>query len=201
MKKKSLKRDIILAGVGGQGILSIAAVIDWAALQMGLNIKQAEVHGMSQRGGSVQSHLRISDQIIYSDLISKKSADLIISVEPLEALRYLSFLKDSGWVVTSDNTFKNIDNYPADEKLKNELEKLPKKVILDADVTARSCGSLKTSNMVLLGAASEFIGIAPEMLMKGIDTLFASKGEEIVKMNLEAFEAGRAIQRNTLSVV
>ena len=197
MKKISLKKDIILAGVGGQGILSIASVIDWAALKMGLNIKQAEVHGMSQRGGSVQSHLRISDQIIYSDLISKKSADLIISVEPLEALRYLSFLKDTGWVVTSNNTFKNIDNYPADEKLKDELDKLPKKVILDADKIARSCGSLKTSNMVLLGASSEFIGIESELLKKGIRTLFSSKGEELIEMNLKAFETGKSIQRDT----
>jgi indolepyruvate ferredoxin oxidoreductase beta subunit len=201
MKRTNLKRDIILAGVGGQGILSIAAVIDWAALQMGLNIKQAEVHGMSQRGGSVQSHLRISDQTIYSDLISKKSADLIISVEPLEALRYLNFLKDTGWVVTSNNTFINIENYPKEEELKVELERLPKKVILDADTTARSCGSLKTSNMVLLGAASEFIGIDPELLKKGITTLFSSKGQEIIQMNLDAFEAGKAIQRNTMIAV
>jgi indolepyruvate ferredoxin oxidoreductase, beta subunit len=196
MKKISLKKDIILAGVGGQGILSIASVIDWAALQIGLNIKQAEVHGMSQRGGSVQSHLRISDQIIYSDLISKKGADLIISVEPLEALRYLPFLKEQGWIVTSSNAFKNIDNYPAEEKLFEELEKLSKKVILDADKIARSCGSLKTSNMVILGAASEFIGIDNELLKNGISALFSAKGEELVKMNIDAFEAGRAIQRN-----
>jgi indolepyruvate ferredoxin oxidoreductase beta subunit len=198
MKRINLKKDIILAGVGGQGILSIAAVIDWAALQMGLNIKQAEVHGMSQRGGSVQSHLRISDQVIYSDLISKKGADLIISVEPLEALRYLPFLKDTGWVVTSDNIFKNIDNYPDEEKLKEELQKLPKKVILDADKTARACGSLKTSNMVLLGAASEYIGIQADLLKKGIRTLFSSKGQEIIQMNIDAFEAGKIIQGSTV---
>jgi indolepyruvate ferredoxin oxidoreductase beta subunit len=198
MKRKNLKTDIILAGVGGQGILSIASVIDWAALKMGLNIKQAEVHGMSQRGGSVQSNLRISDQIIYSDLISKKGADLIISVEPLESLRYLPFLKDTGWVVTSSNMFKNIVNYPEEEKLNEELEKLPKKVIVDAERIARKCGSLKTSNMVVLGAASEFTGIDSELLKKGIVTLFSSKGDEVIQMNIDAFEAGRAIQRNSV---
>jgi len=190
MKKKKLKRDIILAGVGGQGILSIAAVIDWAALESGLNIKQAEVHGMSQRGGSVQSHLRICDQIIYSDLIQKGSADLIIAVEPMEALRYITYLKDDGWVVTSSDTFKNIANYPEEDKLMEEIKKLPRKIIVDAEKIARNSGNIKTSNMVMLGAASKYIGIETSVLMKGIEALFAEKGTEIIEMNLKAFKAG-----------
>lgn len=195
MKKTKVKKDIILAGVGGQGILSIAAVIDWAALESGLNIKQAEVHGMSQRGGAVQSHLRISDQIIYSDLIQLGSADLIISVEPMEALRYTSYLKDDGWVVTSSNTYKNIPNYPSEEKLMEELNNLPRKIIVDAEKIARKCGNMKTSNMVMLGAAAPYIGIDAGILLKGIDSLFADKGEEIVKMNRFAFDEGFALKK------
>jgi len=190
MKKKNIKKDIILAGVGGQGILSIAAVIDWAALESKLNIKQSEVHGMSQRGGAVQSHLRISGQIIYSDLIRKGDADLIISVEPMEAIRYVPYLKDDGWLVTSLNFYKNIDNYPDEEKLMEELSKLPHKIMVDAEKLARTCGSLKTSNMVMLGAASPFIGIEKEMLLKGIEALFAEKSGEIIKMNIMAFNSG-----------
>lgn len=194
MKNQKLSKDIILAGVGGQGILSIAAVIDWAALESGLNIKQAEVHGMSQRGGAVQSHLRISDQIIYSDLIQKGSADLIISLEPMEALRYIPYLKEDGWVITSSDVFKNIENYPDEEKLASELEKLPRKVIVKAERIARTCGSIKTTNMVMLGAASAYIGIETSVLLKGIEALFADKGQEIIKMNKEAFKAGLEVQ-------
>ena len=92
--------NIILSGVGGQGILTIAAVLDTASLNQNLYVKQAEVHGMSQRGGAVQSHVRISDKIIYSDLIPLGKADMILSVEPMELLRYLPYLKPEGWLIT-----------------------------------------------------------------------------------------------------
>jgi indolepyruvate ferredoxin oxidoreductase, beta subunit len=185
-----MKKDIILAGVGGQGILSIAAVIDWAALKSGLQIKQAEVHGMSQRGGAVQSHLRISDQIIYSDLISKGNADIIISIEPLETLRYLTYLAKDGWIITSSNPFKNIPNYPSEEELMKELSGLQKAKIIDAEKIARSCGNVKTSNMVILGASSQFIEIEKKFLIEGIKALFSNKGEDIIAMNIKAFESG-----------
>src|SRR4030042_5605627 len=107
-----MKQDIILAGVGGQGILSIAFVIAGAALEDGLEVKQAEVHGMSQRGGAVQSHLRLSQERIFSDLIPKGEADLILSVEPLEALRYVDYLRPEGMVVSSRPPFVNIPDYP-----------------------------------------------------------------------------------------
>lgn len=185
-----MKKDIILAGVGGQGILSIAAVIDWAALKSNLIIKQAEVHGMSQRGGAVQSHLRISDQVIYSDLIPKGNADVIVSSEPMETLRYLPWLSKDGRIVSSSNSFINIANYPAEEILMNELRALPKIKIIDADKIARASGNVKTSNMVLLGAASEFLDIDKNLLIEGIKALFSSKGEELVVMNIRAFKAG-----------
>jgi indolepyruvate ferredoxin oxidoreductase, beta subunit len=191
-----MKRDIILAGVGGQGILTIAAIIDWAALKSELHIKQAEVHGMSQRGGAVQSHLRISDQEIHSDLIPRGNADIILSAEPMESLRYLSWLSETGWVITSSNSYKNVADYPEEEALMDALEELPKKKIIDASAVAKDCGNAKSSNIVMLGAASNFIGIDPELLKEGIKALFSRKGQEIVDLNLQAFEAGRNLTLN-----
>jgi indolepyruvate ferredoxin oxidoreductase beta subunit len=187
-----MKKDIILAGVGGQGILSIAAVIDYAALSLGYKVKQAEVHGMSQRGGAVQSHLRISDKEIYSDLIGLSGADLIIAVEPMESLRYIPFLADDGWVVTSRECYKNIANYPDDEKIYQQIDLLPRKVIVDADKLAREAGSAKASNIVMLGVATPFLGMTVDKLRKAVEAIFADKGQKIIDINLRAFEAGFA---------
>ena len=188
-----MKKDIILAGVGGQGILTIAAIIDWAALDCGLTFKQAEVHGMSQRGGAVQSHLRISSDEIYSDLIPKGSADIILSVEPLESLRYLSFLSPTGYVVTSSKTYKNIPNYPEDNALFDEIDKIPNKILVDAEQLAKEAGSVKASNIVMLGAAANLLDIPIESVKKGIKALFGRKGVEVIDMNLKALEAGMKI--------
>ncbi len=185
-----MKIDIILAGVGGQGILSIAAVIDRAALSNKLHIKQAEVHGMSQRGGDVQSHLRISSDIIYSDLISQGCADLILSVEPLEALRYLPFLSQNGWLVSAVTPYKNIAYYPDEKTLQEALGSLPRKLLIEAETIAREKGSSKTSNMVMLGAAAHLTGLSKTYLEEAIVWLFESKGSEIVEQNLAAFRAG-----------
>lgn len=186
-----MKIDIILAGVGGQGILSIASIIGQVAVTQGLYLKQAEVHGMSQRGGDVQSHLRLSDREIASDLIPHGKADLIISVEPMEALRYLPVLSPDGWLITNDQPFVNIPNYPNEEALKAELLKLPRKVIINADRIAKDLGSARSANMVILGAASPFINIDFEKLEDAIKTVFGRKGEDIVKVNLACLHAGR----------
>ncbi|MDX2429653.1 MAG: indolepyruvate oxidoreductase subunit beta [Bacteroides sp.] len=186
-----MKRDIILAGVGGQGILSIAAVIGVAAVESGLHLKQAEVHGMSQRGGAVQSHLRISDQPISSDLIPQGNCDMILSVEPMEALRYLHFLASDGWMVTSSRPFENIEDYPPVEDLFKEIRKVKNHQIIDAFSIARELGSQKVSNIVMLGAASAQLGISRERLEGAIAVLFGRKGEEMVKLNISALEAGR----------
>lgn len=186
-----MKKDIILAGVGGQGILSIAAVIGMAAVESGLYLKQAEVHGMSQRGGAVQSHLRISDQPIASDLIPEGACDMILSVEPMEALRYLPFLAADGWVVSSTKTFQNIDDYPTEEDLFREIEKVEKHILVDASEIARKLGSLKVSNIVMLGAASPHLGLSMEGMENALRTLFGRKGEEIVQLNVEALRAGQ----------
>ena len=188
--------NIILAGVGGQGILTIAAVIDQAALQSGLIVRQAEVHGMSQRGGAVQSHLRIADQEIYSDLIAEGTANLILSVEPLEALRYLPFLASEGRIVTSTDLFINMEGYPAMEHIHAELHRTNRPVLVSAADLARKAGNLRTSNMVMLGAASPFTGLASQELEASIEKLFAAKGDEIVAMNIRAFRTGQALSQH-----
>lgn len=186
-----MKCDIILAGVGGQGILSIATVLGYAAVENGLYLKQAEVHGMSQRGGDVQSHFRISDKPIYSDLVAKGQADLIVSVEPMESLRYLPYLSKSGWLVTNTNPFINITNYPSVDDVMAEIKKLPHHIAIDGDKIARDLNNLKGMNMVLAGAASVFIDLDLDLMKKGIEVIFGRKGEEIVKSNIAAFTAGR----------
>ena len=186
-----MKQDIILAGVGGQGILSIATVIGSAALEQGLYIKQAEVHGMSQRGGDVQSHLRLSTDPIHSDLIPHGGADLIVSLEPMEALRYLPYLAQDGWIVTNSVPFQNIPNYPEVDQVLEALRKLPRVIIIDADATAKEVMSARSANMVLLGATSSVMGLLdPDKLRDGIRRIFARKGDAIVDANLKAFDAG-----------
>ena len=187
--------NIILAGVGGQGILSIAAVIDRAALQSGLTIRQTEVHGMSQRGGAVQSHLRISNRDIYSDLIAEGSANLILSVEPLEALRYLPFLAHAGRVITSTDPFINMEGYPTMEDILTELHRTHRPVLVNAAELAREAGNSRTSNMVMLGAASPFIGIAATQLEESIEALFHAKGPDIVAVNIRAFRKGAQLSQ------
>ena len=188
-----MKTDIILSGVGGQGILSISAVIGEAAVKNNLYMKQAEVHGMSQRGGEVQSNLRISDVPIYSDLIAKGTADMIISVEPMEALRYLPYLKKDGWLITSEVPFVNIPEYPEIEGILNEVRKIKNHVILDVDKVTKELGSSVVANMVMLGASTPFLVIPYDEIKKAIRSIFEKKGEEIVDLNLRALEAGRKI--------
>lgn len=193
-----MKKDIILSGVGGQGILSIAAVIGQAALKDGLYMKQAEVHGMSQRGGDVQSNLRISDQPIASDLIPTGKCDLIISLEPMEALRYLPYLSKDGWLVTNAAPFVNIPNYPPEEAIQAEINKLPHHIMLDVNQTAKEIGNPRTANIVLLGATVPFLGISYEKIQDSIRHIFQRKGDSIVTMNLQALEAGKAIAEKML---
>jgi indolepyruvate ferredoxin oxidoreductase beta subunit len=186
-----MKKDIILAGVGGQGILTIATVIGTAALSEGLQLKQAEVHGMSQRGGDVQSHLRLSSDPIASDLIPEGKADMIISVEPMESLRYFNMLNiETGWLVSSINPFKNIQNYPEVEDILAEIWKLPRYVTLDADKMAKDQGTVKAANIVVLGAAAPFLGLHYSSLEDAIRTIFGKKGTYLVDVNLNALKAG-----------
>lgn len=182
--------DIILSGVGGQGILSIATIIGAAAINEGLYIKQAEVHGMSQRGGDVQSNLRISSEPINSDLIPLGTADIIISLEPMEALRYLPYLKKDGWLITNTTPFVNIPNYPDTEKLLEAINNLPHHVALDVDTLSKEVASARAANIVLLGAASPFLGISESKFEAAIADIFSRKGDAVVEMNIKAFRAG-----------
>ncbi len=186
-----MKNDIILAGVGGQGILSIAAAIGLAALENNLYFKQSEVHGMSQRGGDVYSHFRLSDKPVLSDLIPHGKASLIISVEPMESLRYLPWLSKQGWLVTNASPFINIPDYPPVEEILDEVRKIKNHKIIDADAMAKEAGSLKSMNMIILGAASHFIDLPFSSLENAVRKMFGRKGEEIVEINIKALRAGR----------
>ena len=185
-----MKKDIILAGVGGQGILSIAAIIGTAALSEDLYLKQAEVHGMSQRGGDVHSNLRLSDKPVASDLIPKGQADMIISVEPMESLRYVSMLAEDGWLITNSTPHVNIKNYPELDDILKEIRTLPQHIIIDADEIAKDLGNKRAANMVILGAALPFIGMETQIFHDAVRTIFGRKGEDIVKLNIDALQAG-----------
>ncbi len=196
-----MKTNIILSGVGGQGILTIAAVLDTAALNQDLYVKQAEVHGMSQRGGAVQSHVRISDSVIHSDLIPFGKADMILSVEPMELLRYLPYLKEDGWLITDSEPFINNKNYPEKDTLFKEIKSHPNSIIVEATEIAKKIGNSKAANMVLLGAASSLIPLSEESLIKAIKSLFQRKSERIVSLNIKAFIAGKQLAKEKQRLV
>ena len=189
-----MKIDIILCGVGGMGALSSAAIISKAALSMGMYMKQAETHGMSQRGGDVQSHLRLSDQPIASDLIPEGECDIILSVEPMEALRYLPFLnRETGWIITNQNPFVNIPNYPDLDAVLGEVKKIKNHILFDADAIAKEVNNPKGTNMVVLGAASKYLRIDIEKLEDAVRNIFRKKGDAVVDANISALRAGRAV--------
>lgn len=186
--------NMILCGVGGQGVLSLAAIIAKASLSAHLNVRQSEVHGMSQRGGEVSSHLRIGDEEIVGDLVPSGTADLIISMEPMESLRYLNYLKPNGIVITASEPVKNISNYPDINAVYAKIAEIPGSICLEAETLAEAAGSRRASNMVLIGAAASFLPLETDGLQNAIRETFASKGESIVETNLKAFDAGRRFQ-------
>lgn len=185
-----MKFDIILAGVGGQGVLSMAAIIAKAAMLSGYNVRQSEIHGMSQRGGDVMSHLRISDKTIHGDLVPRGGADLILSMEPMESLRYVEFLKPNGSIVTATEPNINIPNYPEVESLYDAIKKVKSSKLVESTTKAREAGTVRAANMVLIGAAATFLPLEKSALLTAIEEIFISKGQEIVDMNIKAFELG-----------
>jgi indolepyruvate ferredoxin oxidoreductase beta subunit len=190
-----MKSNIILSGVGGQGILTIAAVIDMAALLQNLFIKQSEVHGMSQRGGTVQSHVRISDKEIYSDLIPEGKANMILSVEPMELLRYIPYLKKDGWIITDSSTFENIVNYPCKHDLFKQIKSHGNHVIINAKKTAQELGNSKVGNMILLGAASNQLPLSEQSFLQAIQHFFKGKSERVIQLNIKAFKTGKQMAK------
>jgi indolepyruvate ferredoxin oxidoreductase beta subunit len=186
-----VKYDVILAGVGGQGVLSVAAVIALGAKNSGLQVRQSEVHGMAQRGGAVQAHLRLSDRTIASDLIGKASADMILSMEPIESLRYLEYLKAEGVLITSVDPVKNIPNYPDLESVYASIRSLPSSRLIQAAELAQDAGSARSTNMVMVGAASPYLPVEEAHLLDAMGQLFSRKGEKVVTTNKAAFTLGR----------
>jgi len=186
-----MTRNVILAGVGGQGLLSVAAVLGEAARSEGLHLKQAEVHGMAQRGGVVQSHIRYSDRPIHSDLVRKGTADLILSLEPMEALRYLDFLRPDGTLVADRTPFVNIPAYPNVDRIYDEIERFDRHILVDANALAQRAGSARCANMVMLGAGSPFLGLPETAILAGIEAVFASKGSEVIETNVKGYRLGR----------
>jgi len=191
-----MNKLLIISGVGGQGILTMASIIDLAAMKLGLNVKQAEVHGRSQRGGAVESHLRISSGEIFSDLIPKGKADLILSIEPMESLRYLPFLSPDGVIVTATEPYVNIGNYPDEKELLETIANSANHVFVNAGLLAKEAGSAKSYNVVMLGAAAPYLEIATEELEKAIGMFFNRKGKEMVDLNIKAFRLGWANSLN-----
>lgn len=186
-----MKFDIIVAGVGGQGVLSVSAIIASSAMHEGLSVKQSEVHGMSQRGGEVQANLRLSDKPIASDLIPRGTASLVLSMEPLESLRYLPYLSDTGTVLTSTDAVNNFADYPEMDQLLAQIRALPRAILIDAERLARQAGSARATNMVMVGAASRLLPVKLEAIEHFVRTLFAAKGAKVVETNLKALAAGR----------
>jgi indolepyruvate ferredoxin oxidoreductase beta subunit len=186
-----MKYDIIVAGVGGQGTLSVSSIIASAAMSEGLSVKQSEVHGMSQRGGGVVTNLRLSDQPIASDLIARGSASMILSIEPLEGLRYLPYLSPDGTLISSTNPVVNIPDYPELNALLQSIRELPHSVLVDGEKIARRSGSIRATNVVMVGAASRLLPIKPENIEHFIQKSFGGKGQRVVETNIKAFRAGR----------
>lgn len=186
-----MKYDIILAGVGGQGVLSVAAGIATGAMLHGLNVRQSEVHGMAQRGGAVMSHLRMSDEEIPGDLVGLGSADMILSMEPLEALRYLEYLRPSGKLISASEPFINIPNYPDEKEVHAKIESIEGAIVVDAKAIAKESGNMRAANMAMVGAASTFLPVTQTKIEEAIRKMFASKGETIIEQNIKAFRAGR----------
>lgn len=168
----------------------MAAIIGRAALAEGLFVKQSEVHGMAQRGGAVQAHLRLSETPIDSDLIALGTAHLILSLEPVESLRYLAWLAPTGTLVTASTPFVNIKDYPPIEAVLAKVRSLPHAVIVDAERIADQAGDLQTVNTAMVGAASRLLPLRLDTIEAAVRETFQRKGETIVKANLAALREG-----------
>jgi indolepyruvate ferredoxin oxidoreductase beta subunit len=191
-----MKCDVILAGVGGQGVLSVAAIIAQAAAGEGLAVRQSEVHGMAQRGGAVLAHLRISDGVIASDLVPKGGADIIISMEPLESLRYAAWLAPQGTLVSAADPLVNITNYPDIVDVIASIKGFPQWRLIEAATLAKAAGLARAVNTVMVGAASPFLPLKAEALASTITAVFAAKGAAVLEANIKAFQSGRQAADN-----
>ncbi len=186
-----MKYNLVLAGVGGQGVLSVASIIALAALEDGYKAQMSEIHGMAQRGGAVTAHLRLSNSSIATAQIPEGEADMILSAEPLESLRYLPFLKPDGKIVTASDPYRNIPDYPDLDALLKKIQEIPGSILVEAEKLAKKAGSSRAHNVVVLGAASHHLPIKVETFHNAIQQIFSKKGDKIINLNIEAFNAGR----------
>lgn len=184
--------DIVIAGVGGQGVLSVAAIIARAARTEGLEVKETEVHGMAQRGGAVQATLRISPNPIASELVPRHTAAMILGLEPVEALRHLDYLSSDGVLITAAEPVTNVPDYPRLDEVHEVVRRIGGHLV-EAFRLAKESGSPRAANVVMVGAASVFLPLPVGSLEAVVTEAFAVKGERMIGINLAAFRAGRAI--------
>ena len=185
--------NILISGVGGQGVLLTSKIIAEAALLQGLDVKQSEVHGMAQRGGSVLSQVRFGKKV-FSPIVSEGEADLLIGFEPLETARYIHYLKDDGAVIYNTRPIGTIgvsiaaEKYPADI---GDIIKSRVKTILPFDGThlAVAAGDKRTLNLVMLGAALRFLPLKESII---IDAIVNTVPKKVLEINQKAFAAGKA---------
>lgn len=183
--------DVVLAGVGGQGVLSLGGLMARAAAGAGLWTKQSEVHGMSQRGGAVQAFLRIADRPVRSDRVGVGTARVVLGLEPVEALRRLELLAPDGVLLSASEPVMNVSDYPDLEEVLAEIRALPLGLVLPARELARRAGSVRAVNAVMLGAVAPFLPVEEARLEEELRHTFAAKGEAVAGANLRAFRAGR----------
>lgn len=188
-----MKKNIIFTGVGGQGVITAANILGKAALKIGKKVYVSEIHGMAQRGGSVNCTVRIGD--VYGPLVEKGTADAIVSTEPIEALRYIHYSNKKTKIITDTNPVIPFTvsvgtvKYPSLEIVFDELNKFGKLYTINANEIAIKAGNILTKNIVLLGAlaASNVLQLESDLLLSTILEFFPSK---FSKINSDAFKGG-----------
>ena len=191
---------IVLSGVGGQGVLSLAQIVLEALRRSGFHALQSEIHGMSQRGGSVHAQVCFSEVPLTSPIIDEGCAELLIALEPLEALRYVAMLRMDGHLVVSEEPQVNMEGYPPLDDVYAALKAVRGAHLLDTEDLARRLNHRQAGGMALLGMASRHLPVPEATWHAVITERFEAKGARIIEKNLEAFEAGRGLVQEAVGV-
>jgi len=184
-------KSVIIAGVGGQGAITVAQLVLGAAWKSGYYVLQSEVHGMSQRGGEVNAQIIFDKVPVTSPVVTQGEADLLIGIEPLETLRYLSQMSKDANIIASSEPVINMDNYPKIEIILEKIKSVEGAVLIDTLKAAKELNNKHAGNICILGAASKFLPIDNEVWEAVIRERFESKGEEVVMSNIKAFQYGK----------
>lgn len=185
---------VIVAGVGGQGAITVSQLILGAAWKSGYYTLQSEVHGMSQRGGSVNAQILFDKKEVTSPVIMEGRGDLLIGLEPLETLRYLNLLDEGAFVISSVSPIKNMMTYPEIGKIIAELKKIPGVLLIDTEKLSVELDNKNAGNMILLGVASKHLPFEDNTWYEVINERFEGKSEVLIKKNIEAFEYGKNLK-------